>query len=208
MSDRWWLSAAVIAGVLAAWGSSLELDFDARPKSDLQPRKEAFAIWIGIFALQVASAIVLVRDEKAFASRAMIALAGSLVLSTVWAKVWPRPSSALVLLAATVVAWTSLAWSNHPLARAATGVYAGWLSVATTLNVVVKAPPWVLPLVASVVSSASVALGTYEPILAVVWATVLQTPPVHITSVGAALAVCTAGVVGAVTRSITDASHP
>ena len=190
---RWLLSVAVVAGVLAAWGASAELDFGGAPVSNLQPRNVAFGIWGVIFALQLASAVVL--DERDFSSRAVLALVGSLALSTAWAKVWAvnRRGAALVLLAAAGVAWTSLAWSEHPLARAATGVYAGWLSVATVLNAVPVAPPWVLPLVASGVAGASVALGKYEPLLAVVWATVLQRPPVHWGSVSGALLACTAG---------------
>ena len=197
MDPSVWLSASVVLGVAAAWGSSAQLDFRQGPISNLQPRGGAFAIWLVIFTLQLVAAVLL--QHVAWSARAVVALVASLALCTVWTKVWPHRAAGYVLLAAAAVAWTSLAWSAHPLPRAATGIYAGWLTVATVLNLVPVAPPWVLPLVATAAASGSVALGKYEPLLAVTWAVLLQRPLAEggqsLLSVGTALTACVLGIV-------------
>lgn len=201
------LAASVVLGVVAAWAASAKLNFATVPTPSIQPRSMAFGIWLIIFPLLLASAVLYAGEDSLFPPRAVVALVASLALASAWAAAlhedWRR-MAALLLLLSTVSAWVSSAWSSSEAAawllRLSLGLYAGWLSVATLLALAIALPartdtPWSLLVGSVVVATASVSLKQPFACASVAWALLLQKED----SVPAALALCVAilGGVGA-----------
>lgn len=182
----WWLRIGIVCGVLAAFASSTGIDFRDQPRASIQPMKPAFSIWAVIFPWLLASAAFATRT--ALPDDASLALVGSLALATAWALVVARQGSVrqfvppllLGLSAAVALVAVSQTTEDDPwLARFPLGLYAGWLSVATTLGLAIWRPgtfdkAFMLLVATLVVCGVSVWLRASTPPLAAVWASVLQ----------------------------------
>ena len=138
-----WPRAAVLAGVLLSLTSSLTIDFTQGPQPSIQPRDAAFAIWGFIFPALAWSGATQAGTHT-FPKKAAVMTTGSLVVTCAWAISASGSSmgwlSALLLGLSAALAWVAvlvcpLADGSDPASwgvQAALGVYAGWLTAATS----------------------------------------------------------------------------
>lgn len=170
------LRTAVGLAVGAAWVASAAMTSFGTTPPTLQPHPSAFGIWLIIFPSLVAVAPYMQT------ARSAVSVLASLVFATAWTLAFPDAPrvSTGVLGASTAAAWVGVAVARHAAVRVAVGLYAGWLSVATLLNLAIVAPrvfdhPPALAIAAALVAVAGIGLGEPSPSAAVAWAAARQT---------------------------------
>lgn len=169
------LRTAVGLAVGAAWVASAAMKSFGTTPPTLQPHPTAFAIWLLIFSSLVAVAPYMQT------ARSAVSVLASLVFATAWTLAFPdAPRVATATIGASAAAaWVGVAVARHAAVRVAVGLYAGWLSVATLLNLAIVAPrvfdrPPALAAAAALVAAASIRLGEPAPSAAVAWAAAWQ----------------------------------
>lgn len=205
-----WPRAAVLAGVLLSFTSSLTIDFSQGPQPSIQPRDAAFVIWGFIFPALAWSGATQAGTHT-FPKKAAVMTTGSLVVTCAWAISASGPSmgwlSALLLGLSAVLAWVAVlacplvdGWDPASWGvQAALGVYAGWLTAATSINVAIADSRFDEPLllVATACIAAAVCAAARRPIpcVAVFWAALMQPSGYAVTAMAIAVAGATvAGV--------------
>jgi len=205
-----WPRAAVLAGVLLSLTSSLTIDFTQGPQPSIQPRDAAFAIWGFIFPALAWSGATQAGTHT-FPKKAAVMTTGSLVVTCAWAISASGPSmgwlSALLLGLSAVLAWVAvlvcpLPDGSDPASwgvQAALGVYAGWLTAATSINVAIADSrfddPLLLVATASIAAAMCAAARRPLPCVPVFWAALMQPSGCAVTAMAIAVAGATvAGV--------------
>lgn len=171
------VAIAVGACTLASLASASFVDFSKTPTSAIVPRRGAFSIWGPIYTLLGASAVVLASVRTVPVSifpHVLVCVA--LGITCVWSATVTRYRrvATLLLAAAALTAWASLyGVRDNLLYSAAYGLFAGWLSVATTISTGTD-DTRALVVAATVVGSASVGLATPWPCASLLWGLVCQ----------------------------------
>lgn len=171
------IAVALGACTLASLTSASFVDFSKTPTSGIVPRKGAFSIWGLIYTLLGASAVVLASTRAAPASIYPHVLASvALGITCVWSATVTRYRriATLSLAASALTAWASLYGVRDNLVySAAYGLFAGWLSVATTISTGTD-DTRALVVASTIVGSASVGLSAPWPCLSLLWGLVCQ----------------------------------
>lgn len=145
------LGAALLQTIAPAVQSVLDVSQPADGSDDLliTPAGWTFSIWGLIYLLAIVHAVVaIVRNDGVGDRRFVIDLIALYVGAAVWIAASATGSSALTMVVLVVMAWfaidaarrASSAGPSEPgwtrtLARATSGIYAGWVSAAMFLNV-------------------------------------------------------------------------
>lgn len=171
------VAIALGACTLASLTSASFVDFSKTPKSGIVPRNGAFSIWGVIYTLLGASAAVLASVRTAPASILPHVLTSvALGITCVWSATVSRYRriATLSLAASALTAWASLyGVRENLLYSAAYGLFAGWLSVATTISSGTD-DTRALVVASTIVGSASVGLSTPWPCVSLLWGLVCQ----------------------------------
>jgi len=205
-----WPRAAVLASVLLTVTIDFTIDFTQGQKPSIQPRDAAFAIWGFIFPALAWSGATQAGTHT-FPKKAAVMTTGSLVVTCAWAISASGPSmgwlSALLLGLSAVLAWVAvlvcpLPDGSDPASwgvQAALGVYAGWLTAATSINIAIADSrfddPLLLVATASIAAAVCAAARRPLPCVAVFWAALMQPSGCAVTAMAIAVAGATvAGV--------------
>jgi len=171
------VAIALGACTLASLTSASFVDFSKTPKSGIVPRNGAFSIWGVIYTLLGASAAVLASVRTAPASILPHVLTSvALGITCVWSATVSRYRriATLSLAASALTGWASLyGVRENLLYSAAYGLFAGWLSVATTISSGTD-DTRALVVASTIVGSASVGLSTPWPCVSLLWGLVCQ----------------------------------
>lgn len=171
------VAIALGACTLASLTSASLVDFSKTPTSAIVPHRGAFSIWGVIYTLLGASAVVLasVRTPPASILPHVLACV-ALGITCVWSATVTRYRRivTLSLAASALTAWASLYGVRDNLVySAAYGLFAGWLSVATTISTGTD-DTRALVVASTIVGSASVGLSTPWPCVSLLWGLVCQ----------------------------------
>ena len=171
------IAIALGACTLASLTSASFVDFSKTPTSGIVPRRGAFSIWGLIYTLLGASSVVLASTRAAPASLLPHVLASvALGITCLWSATVTRYRrvATLSLAASALTAWASLyGVRDNLLYSAAYGLFAGWLSVATTISLGTD-DTRALVVASTIVGSASMGLSTPWPCLSLLWGLVCQ----------------------------------
>lgn len=147
----------LLAGLVTNMVAGFTTDFREATRPKIQPKDDAFLIWFPIYAGLAYDALT--RPDIP------VRVAASLMMSALWT----RTRDPLSLWMSTALAWS--AESDD----AAIGLYAGWLSVASSLDLVKRVPSLDRPV--TLLGVAVVILFTQTtpaPFFAVAWALSMQ----------------------------------
>ena len=186
MSTEAWLPCiAVIAAVAASAASASIVDFSREQRPSVQPRSGAFSIWAIVYSLLLASSMW--ANSDTYPKLAVLSTVCSLLVTSLWsfsaARQW-SPTSAILLALSAVLAWIAVAMTpvSRQLAslvvQSAIGLYAGWLTAATAINVALidarLDSPATLLLTAILGGAVSIMLRRPVPCVSIVWALAWQ----------------------------------
>lgn len=175
-------SVLLATGVVASFISSTTVDFARTPSTAIHPRGIAFAVaWTAIYSSLIASSVVTHQNQSDFDARLLVG--ASLWVTVLWA--WVTPSAVMafrvILLATTLAIAAAARVRQDGIFAIATGLYAGWLSVASFISLGIAYPepfdtPRLLPVAVATASAVGV-LTTNPALLSIVlWATLTQQP--------------------------------
>lgn len=126
----------VLAAVAGSAVTGASVEFRSLPVLGIQPTPAAFSIWGLIYAALSCASILY--GEPVFPAKAKFTLAGSLVMTSLWAdsvNEHQYTAAFIALLASTGTALlTYFDLKDAPYVKAAVALYLGWLTVASSLG--------------------------------------------------------------------------
>ncbi len=180
------LRVSMLIGIFVTWLSSASINFNTPTIIKIQPRKEAFIIWALIFS-SLAGSSYKIGDESVFETQSAILLIISIYLLVLWSfsvykqKWW---IAAGILIITSTLDWLSCCRYNFKnsiwgwVGLFSIGIYVGWLSVATALNIAIVYPkvdaPQTLFIISIIVSILSVMCKQPFACLSIFWAIIMQ----------------------------------
>lgn len=180
------LRVTMLIGIFVTWLSSASISFSTPTTVKIQPRDEAFIIWALIFSSLVGSSYK-IGDESVFETQSAILLITSIYLLVAWSfavykqKWW---IAAVILVITSTLGWVSCYRYNLTnsiwgwVGLFSLGIFVGWLSVATALNIAIVYPkvdtPQTLFVISIIVSILSVICKQPFACLSIFWAIIMQ----------------------------------